>query len=556
MSLVTLIRPPTVSSAHSYSVPITPPIGVAYLAGSLERAGHRVAIVDALGEAPLRRSDTCHSQLRAHGLSIEEIIERIDPGTDLIGVSAMFSQEWPHTEQLILAIRKRFPRTLIVVGGEHATAAWEQVLATCPAVDLCAIGEGEETIVELAAMAERANSRREEGLAGRDSRDGACGKGFPHEQQPVFPHEQPSLLAGKQSTHEQLSVFPHEQPIAGIAYRGNDGPVCSPRRERIRELNQMPRPAWRLVPLETYLSHGFGHGVNLGRSMPILATRGCPYQCAFCSNPQMWTTRYVARDPANVVDEIEDYVRQYGAQNIDFYDLTAILRREWILEFCRELDRRQLNITYQLPSGTRSEALDLETLSWLYRTGCRNITYAPESGSRRTLDRIHKKVQLPRMRQSIRAARQAGIRLKCNLVIGFPGETRRDVWQTVAFAFRLAWMGVDDVPLYLFSPYPGSEFHRELQQRGIIGQMDNDYYASLGCFMDLSQSSRYCENIGPRELNFYRSFGMAAAYAIGYLVRPWRIARTALNLWRDQGITVLEQRLCDAKKRWMNALPA
>lgn len=505
--LITLIRPPTVSSAHAYSVPITPPIGIAYLAAALESAGHRVSIIDSLGEAPPQQGPTCHPRLRAHGLSIVQIVDRISPQTQLIGVSAMFSQEWPHTEQLILAIRQRFAGVPIVLGGEHATAAWEHTLTTCPAVDLCVLGEGEATLVDLV-----------NGLAGP-------------------------------TAAERTHHLPNPLNLPGIAFRGPDGLVRTSPRPRIRNLDDLPRPAWHLVPIETYLAGGFGHGVNRGRSMPILATRGCPYQCAFCSNPAMWTTRYVTRTPRDVVDEIEHYVTRYRATNIDFYDLTAIVRRTWILEFCRELDARALNITYQLPSGTRSEALDGEVLRWLSRTGCRNITYAPESGSPRMLDRIHKRVNLNRMCDSIRAARRAGIRLKANLVIGFPGETRRDVYRTLRLVLKLAWLGVDDVPLYLFSPYPGSAFHHELQAGGIIGRMDNDYFASLGCFMDLSQSSRYCRQIGPRELNFYRALGMSAGYTVGYLVRPWRIARTALNLWRNQGITVLEQRLCDARTR-------
>ncbi len=494
---ITLIRPATVSSVHAYSIPITPPIGVAYLAGSLEQAGHRVAIVDALGEAPLQQSDTCHPRLRAHGLSIADIVARIDPATDIIGVSAMFSQEWPHTEQLILAIRERFAQVPIVLGGEHATAAWEHVLATCPAVTLCALGEGEQTIVELAER------------------------------------------GGEGDLAE----------VAGIAYRCEGRPVCTKRRERMTELDGLPRPAWHLVPMETYLANGYGHGVNLGRPMPILATRGCPYRCAFCSNDQMWTTRYATRSPADVVEEIADYVQQYRASNFDFYDLTAIVRREWILEFCQLLERRRLKITWQLPSGTRSEALDGEVLSWLYRTGCRNITYAPESGSQRTLERIHKKVKLDRMCESVRAARQVGVKTKCNLVIGFPDESRWDVYKTLWFAAKLTAMGVDDVPLYLYSPYPGSELHEELRGRGVIGLMDNDYFASLGCFMDLSQPSWYCRHIGPRELNFYRTAGMAALYGLGYVLRPWRILRTALNVRKNRGATVFEQRLCEMWSR-------
>lgn len=505
MCHVTLIRPAAVSSVHAYSVPITPPLGVAYLAGSLEAAGHEVAVIDALGEAPLQQGATCHPRLLAHGLSIAEVVERIPAGTRVVGVSVMFSQEWPHTGQLIQAVRRRFPEVPIIVGGEHVTAAWAHVLDTCAAVTACVLGEGEETLVEVVAKL-----------------DGGSGL----------------------------------QGVPGVACRGPGGLLQGPRRERIRELDSLPRPAWHLVPIAAYLEGGYGHGVDRGASMPILATRGCPYRCAFCSNPQMWTNRYVARTPANVADEIEDYVGRYRVTNIDFYDLTAIVRRDWIIAFCRELDRRRLAITWQLPSGTRSEALDAEVLGWLYRTGCRNITYAPESGSRRTLERIRKKVDLGRMCDSIRAAHRAGIKLKCNLVIGFPGETRRDVFQTLRFALKLARMGVEDVPLYLFSPYPGSEFHDELQARGVIGEMNGDYFASLGCFMDLSQSSRYCEHIGPRELNFYRTAGMTAVYGVSYVLRPWRIARTVFNVWRKRGVTVFEQRLCDMRKRKLVGAPA
>ncbi len=120
----------------------------------------------------------------------------------------------------------------------------------------------------------------------------------------------------------------------------------------------------------------------------------------------MWTTRYTTRAPALVVDEIEDYVRRYRVENIDFYDLTAIVKRDWILEFCRLLDARGLRITWQLPSGTRSEALDEPVLRAMYRSGCRNVSYAPESGSERTLEAIKKKVKLDRL-EALDAHRRA-----------------------------------------------------------------------------------------------------------------------------------------------------
>jgi radical SAM superfamily enzyme YgiQ (UPF0313 family) len=98
----------------------------------------------------------------------------------------------------------------------------------------------------------------------------------------------------------------------------------------------------------------------------------------------MWTTRYFERNPADVVDEIADYVERYAMANVDFEDLTVFINRDWILAFCAELERRSLRITFQLPSGTRSEALDAEVLAALVRNGCSNLTYAPESGATRT----------------------------------------------------------------------------------------------------------------------------------------------------------------------------
>src|SRR6185436_3915128 len=97
-----------------------------------------------------------------------------------------------------------------------------------------------------------------------------------------------------------------------------------------------------------YLANNLSYGVGRGRTMPILATRGCPFKCTFCSSPTMWTQRWSPRDPRSVVDEMQSYVERYGATNFDFYDLTAIIRKDWIVQFCRELLDRQLNITWQL----------------------------------------------------------------------------------------------------------------------------------------------------------------------------------------------------------------
>ena len=194
--------------------------------------------------------------------------------------------------------------------------------------------------------------------------------------------------------------------------------------------------------------------------MPILASRGCPYQCTFCSSPLMWTTRWSARKPEAVLAEMKDYMRRYRVTNFDFYDLTAIVKRSWIVDFCRLLIAEGLDITWQLPTGTRSEAIDEEVARLLHASGCRIISYAPESGSRAELARIKKKVDPDRMIASMRGARRAGLTIKTNFVFGFPGSTWRDVRHSFAFLARLAVIGVDDVNVVSVLALPG---HRALR---------------------------------------------------------------------------------------------
>ena len=239
----------------------------------------------------------------------------------------------------------------------------------------------------------------------------------------------------------------------------------------------------------------------------------------------------------------EGYLDTYGADNIDFYDLTAVLKKSWILEFCHLIEERGLKFTYQLPTGTRAEAIDEEVSAALYRTGCRNITYAPESGSQETLDTIKKRVNLPRMLSSIRAALGAGLHVKCNLIIGFPHESRSHIWKTMKLCWRLATMGVHDVGVFLFSPYPGSELFETLRGEGRISSLADSYYRSLAAFMDPFKATRYCRHVGPWELAVWRALAMMSFFLVSFLLRPGRLLRLIRNVMKNESQTVLEQRL-------------
>ncbi len=501
--LVTITRPPVVALKSSLSSGILcPPIGPAYLAACLRQAGFRAALVDPVGESPFEMHSVPGRPLVTYGWPLPRIVSAIPQGSRFVGLSCMFSHEWPVARQLAEQIRSRFPDAILVAGGEHMTAAPEHSLADCPALDYVVLGEGEETLVDLVRTLTRGG--------------------------------------------DPLKV-------AGLCFRRDGSTVRTGPRQRLQAVDDVPWPAWDLVPVESYLSNGLSYGVGQGRTMPILATRGCPFKCTFCSSPGMWTQRWYPRNPKAVADEIEAYAERYRATNFDFYDLTAIIRKGWIVEFCHELIHRKLNISWQLPAWTRSEAIDEEVADLLARSGHRNIVYAPESGSERMLDLIKKRVDLGHMLKSMRACIRHGISVKLNMIMGFPEETRTDIVETYRFLARTAWSGVDDATISTFIPYPGSELFQGLRKKGLIAKLDDDYYFGLATQGDFGGAVSYAQYVPARALAIYKVLGIMLFYGLSYLSRPKRLFDTVRHLLRHDHKTRIEKALSAIMERvWLS----
>ncbi|MBI4489158.1 MAG: cobalamin B12-binding domain-containing protein [Deltaproteobacteria bacterium] len=476
---IVLLRPPLVIQKWENASTICPPLGLAYVAAAIRNAGFNLRCVDALGEAPFQRIILENPNFLVYGLSTREIVERVGK-CDILGVSLMFSHDWPVAKSVIQALRQANPQATIICGGEHINAIPEFCLQDCPEIDICVLGEGEETIVDLL-----------------------------------------------KTLHEGCRL----EKVPGIVFRSNDGScVRTPARARIRKLEEIAWPAWDLFPLENYLANGLGYGVNPGRTVPLLVSRGCPFECTFCSSPQMWTTRYQVRSTDDVIGEMQFYIDRYQAQNFDFYDLTAIIRKDWIMEFCEKAIAKKWNFTWQMPQGTRSEALDGEVLHLMYLSGQRNITYAPESGSPTTLRLIKKKVKLDRLKASIRAALKEGMNVKLNMIMGFPHDTKKEIFESFRFLVELAVLGVHDVYIACFSPYPGSELFDQLVKSGRIKALDNDYFLTLTNISDLLYSYSYSPHITHRQLAVYRLGGMFMFYAISYITHPTRFFKLIFNV--------------------------
>jgi radical SAM superfamily enzyme YgiQ (UPF0313 family) len=494
---IQLIHPPVYLNVHAMTAlrPSTP-LGLAYIAGSLRDAGHEVALLDAVALAP--EQVTPDGKIHRLGLTPEELVDRLDPEADAFGLTNMWSFSWPLVRDVIRRMKERYPDKPLVCGGEHFTGLPVESLQQAP-IDYVVTGEGEETAVELFAALENGT--------------------------PV-------------------------DDVAGVLFLRDGEVVRTAPRGRTKSVDDIPWPAWDLVDVEGYNEYDLVTGLAAGKTIPILATRGCPYRCTYCSSPNMWTTRYYTRDPADVADEIQHYHQTLGATNFPFQDLTAIVKRDWIIEFCNELLARELDVTWQFPSGTRCEVIDDEVADLLYRTGGRSLAFAPESGSERTRKLIKKQMKTASLLNAVRHSVRHGLNITCFFVLGFPHDEPRDLQDTVKLARKLALMGIDDIAIGFFFPIPNTALYHELHERGTVDLSDEFLLTPIFANDEkLLEENNYCDHISARRLTLWKYRILLNFYGLSFLTHPWRILTVPLNALRGKETRKLETYLVELKRK-------
>jgi radical SAM superfamily enzyme YgiQ (UPF0313 family) len=395
------------------------------------------------------------------------------------------------------------PEKPIVCGGEHFSGLPEFSMEEAP-IDFIVLGEGEEGAVELFAALERGD---------RELAD-----------------------------------------IDGIWFRNPEGhPTKSENpRNRIRDVDEIPWPAWDLFDVKAYDEHRLISGIKFGMTVPIMATRGCPYQCTYCSSERMWTPRWYPRNPEDVVSEIEHWHDVYGADNFPFHDLTVFIKKDWILAFCKALDRRPFarKIHWQMPSGTRIEVIDEEVAYWLRRTNGVSLSYAPESGSEQTRKRIKKRMTDESLIRAVKAAVKHRLNVAAFFIAGFPEDEAKDLKLTVKLARRLAWYGITDLAFGFFFPIPNTELYWQLKNEGRIEL--NDDFLLTPIFANearIVEENNYSYHLSARQLTRWRYWTLLNFYAISYSTRPWRLVTTVCNALVGKETRKMETFLVDIRRK-------
>jgi len=230
----------------------------------------------------------------------------------------------------------------------------------------------------------------------------------------------------------------------------------------VKNLDEIPFPAWHLVDMKKYVEKGMDF-------YPTLLTRGCPFQCVFCS--RMGVSRVVrARSGKNVCDEIEQWIDQFNGR-ILFQDDSFTIKRRAVLDFCDEVIRRKLDIWWWA-GGVRFDLIDKDLLDRMVKAGCAGFCLGIESGSERVRNEIVKKgVTDKEIFDGLKLISRYPIDIQISLVMGLPTETKDEMIQTANLPRKLLDAGFDNIAIAAITPtvpLPGAELFRQAIEEGII----------------------------------------------------------------------------------------
>lgn len=311
---------------------------------------------------------------------------------------------------------------LLVAGGPLPTCDPQAFLDD---FDLVVRGEGERTIVELLQAYENGGDYRSiQGLSLRKK----------------------SITSGKEQ-EETIST-------ADRAFT--------------RDLDSLPFPARHLLPNQDYIQFGrqkYGYAITT-----VMSTRGCPYECEFCSNV-IFGGSYRERSAANVVDEIEQALAT-GYDRISFADDVFTLHRKRVIEICEEIQERKLHFYWECLS--RVDSIDEATYKVMYQAGCRRVYFGIESGDDAILKLMKKKITTAEASHAVEAAHKAGMQVGAFFILFYPGETNRTVLRTLHFTTLLP---LDYLGLSMPYPLPGTALYERVR-----GQIIRDWHPGESVF--------------------------------------------------------------------------
>ncbi len=416
-----------------------PPLGLGYLASYLRENNVSVDLVDCTF---LNERDALE---RVRGLR-----------PSVIGVYSMFTMR---EESMRMARRLREECDLMVVGGPLPSVEPEPFLE---AFDVVAVGEGEQTMLEIARNGDGGDLRDVNGIRYRES-------------------------GGR---------------LVRASDQGGAEVVCTQPREFIPNLDSIPYPARDLFENEAYM--GYYRRRRWKPSTSIMSSRGCPFSCDFCSRPVFGGT-FRERSPGNVAGEVEEAL-SLGYDRVFFQDDCFTLNKGRVHSFCDEVEKRGLEFDWECLS--RVDTIDEDAATRMREAGCRRIFFGLESGSEEILKIMNKRTTPEQGRRAVEAATSAGIKTGAFFIIGYPGETDETMLETLRFASSLP---LDYLSFSFPYPIPGTGLYERVKGRLNEGRPEPRQRGLI------HHELIYASDFSERKLRFAVTKAMAQFYVRRYM---------------------------------------
>lgn len=372
--------------------------------------------------------------INAYRWSSDEVEKKIKTAVfDVVGIGAIVTV-YRYVKWLIGILKRDHPDKKIMIGGSVGTSIPRIILEKTEADIICK-GEGEITVMELVNALQ----------------DGIDLK-----------------------------------TVDGIWFKGQDGKIIINRgRSPIKDLDNIPLPAWDLFPMEIYLKNPVGapnrnkwiDGNNDGDvplSMNLNGTRGCPYKCIYCYHDFMGVG-YRHRSPENIINEMRILYNQYGVRYFHFIDDEFCLKKSFMFDFCKEL-KGAFNKDVSWGCAGRVNLMTEDLVAAMADSGCVLIGYGIESGSQKMLDIMKKGVTVQQAKDAIQLTKKYLGWADCSFMVGNLGENMETIQETIEFCRE-----VDLSPEVIFftTPYPGTELYELALRQGKIGD-EEEYILNLG----------------------------------------------------------------------------
>jgi radical SAM superfamily enzyme YgiQ (UPF0313 family) len=351
----------------------------------------------------------------AHALGLDEeqlagtILER---APDYVGFTAptMLVGNAGRTAELV---KSKNSGITVIIGGPHLTAMPEETMDRFKAFDMGVVGEGERTISELLSAFEKGDSPGE---------------------------------------------------IKGLVYRENGGIKLTPSRGFIENIDELPLPAWDLLPhLTRYYRQSI---VRIDRmpSVSITTSRGCPSKCIFCARNVFGNTcrAYTAQKVMKIIDYLK---KEYKIKGLSIEDENFLAYRKRLKNFCNLLIERKENLSWSCAG--RVDMVSSEILKLMKKAGCWEISFGIESGSQPILDFIKKGITLEGIREAVSLTHDAGIKAGGYFIAGHPGETVNTLREKMQFARSIK---LDSFQIAFMCPFPGTELYGLADEYGAFSR--------------------------------------------------------------------------------------